>query len=121
MLAYHVCECTRSVPAQASAIARSTPRVRSAAFAEDSSARSAYDDVSGSSRGAPNACTRASTSERARNARTSSATCTPAPPYTSGGYSLLSTSTRMLGNYRCRARPDTASATAETAVPKSGR
>ena len=44
MLAYHVCECTRSVPAQASAIARSTPRVRSAAFADDSSARSAYDD-----------------------------------------------------------------------------
>ena len=34
MLAYQVCECTRSVPAQASAIARSTPRVRSAALAD---------------------------------------------------------------------------------------
>ena len=42
MLAYQVWECTRSVPAQPPAIARSTPRVRSAALARPSSARSAY-------------------------------------------------------------------------------
>ena len=58
MLAYHVCECTRSVPAQASAIARSTPSVRSAALAEARAPGSAYDAVPCSSRGAPNACTR---------------------------------------------------------------
>ena len=80
MLAYQVWEWTTSAPAQASAIARSTPRVRSAALAPASSAGSAYDVVSGSSRGAPNACTRASSPSRARNARTSSATWTPAPP-----------------------------------------
>ena len=49
--------------------------------------------VPGSSRGAPNARTR--TSMRSRRAFTSSATWTPAPPYTSGGYSLEMMSTRM--------------------------
>ena len=44
MLAYQVWEWTTSAPAQASAIARSTPRVRSAALAPASSAGSAYDD-----------------------------------------------------------------------------
>src|SRR3954449_1558806 len=44
-LAYHVWECTRSVPAQLSAMARSTPRVLMAALAPASSARSAYDAV----------------------------------------------------------------------------
>src|SRR3546814_15011246 len=34
-LAYQVCECTRSVPAQPSAIVRSTPSVRSAARSEE--------------------------------------------------------------------------------------
>ena len=80
MLAYQVCECTSSVPAQPSAMVRSTPSVLSAALASASSARSGYDDVSCSSLGPPNAWTRASTSDRRRSALTSSATCTPAPP-----------------------------------------
>ncbi len=81
MLAYQVWECTRSLPAQPCAMARSTPRVRRAGLAPASSPRSAYDEVPGSSRGAPKACTRVSgPSGIARSARTSSATCTPAPP-----------------------------------------
>ena len=81
MLAYQVCECTRSAPAQSAAIARSTPRVRSAALAPASSARSGYAGRRRARRAAPpNARTRTS-SRRARAApRTSSATWTPAPP-----------------------------------------
>ena len=39
MLAYHVCECTTSVPAQPPTISRSTPRVRMAALASASPVR----------------------------------------------------------------------------------
>ena len=95
-LAYQVCECTRSVPSQPGTIARSTPMVLMAPLAPASSSRSAYAVVPASSRGLPNACTRVSSPSMRRRARTSSATCTPAPPYTSGGYSLLTTSMRTL-------------------------
>ena len=80
MLAYQVCEWTRSAPAQSSTIARSTPSVRIAGLASASDEGSAYAVVPGSERGAPKQRTRASTSGSTRSARTSSATCTPAPP-----------------------------------------
>ena len=51
MLAYQVCECTRSAPSQAAASDRSTPRVVRAAFAPASSARSGWPVVPSSSRG----------------------------------------------------------------------
>ena len=53
MLAYQVCECTRSAPSQAAASDRSTPRVVRAAFAPASSARSGWPVVPSSSRGSP--------------------------------------------------------------------
>ena len=80
MLAYQVCEWTRSAPAQSSTIARSTPSVRMAALAPTSDSGSAYAVVPGSERVAPKQRTRASTSGCTRSARTSSATWTPAPP-----------------------------------------
>ena len=80
MLAYQVCECTTSAPAQPPTISRSTPRVRIAALASASPAGSAYPVVPASARSPPKQCTRASTPSSARSARTSSATCTPAPP-----------------------------------------
>ena len=80
MLAYQVWEWTRSAPSQSSTIARSTPSVRMAALASASEDGSAYAVVPGSERGAPKQRTRASTSGWTRSARTSSATCTPAPP-----------------------------------------
>ena len=46
------------------------------------------------SRGAPMQCT--STSHSCFSWATSSVTCTPAPPYTSGGYSRVIIATRML-------------------------
>ena len=53
-------------------------------------------------RGAPKQCTSTSTSRR--SSRTRNSTWTPAPPYTSGGYSRLSTATRMaLTLARCAA------------------
>ena len=80
MLAYQVCECTRSAPAQSSTIARSTPRVLMAPLAAASEEGSAYAVVPASSRGAPKQRTCVSTPGCARRARTSSATWTPAPP-----------------------------------------
>jgi hypothetical protein len=80
MLAYQVCEWTRSAPAQSSTIARSTPSVRMAGLAPSRDEGSAYAVVPASERGAPKQRTRASISGRTRSARTSSATCTPAPP-----------------------------------------
>src|SRR5579884_3440304 len=45
-----------------------------------------------------------STSHRRRNCATSSVTCTPAPPYTSGGYSRVIIATRILGTLARRRR-----------------
>ena len=55
MLAYHVCEWTTSAPSQSDAIARSTPSVRSAAFAWSRPERSGYPVTPSSSRGVPKA------------------------------------------------------------------
>ena len=74
MLAYHVCECTRSAPTQSPAMLTSTPRVCIAALPSASSVRSAYAVVPASSRGSPKQRTCTSMSPRERNARTSSAT-----------------------------------------------
>ena len=68
-LAYQVWEWTTSAPAQSAAMVRSTPNVRSAAFAAASSGRSGYPVTPGSGRGAPNARTRTSARGRSTAAR----------------------------------------------------
>ncbi len=68
-MAYQVCECTTSAPAQSAAILRSTPNIRSAALASASSGSSAYPVTPGSSRGSPKARTRTSALLRSTSAR----------------------------------------------------
>ena len=81
MLAYQVCECTTSAPAQPPTISRSTPRVRRAALAVGEPGGSAYAVVPASARVAAEAVhPRVDPVRGTRSARTSSATWTPAPP-----------------------------------------
>src|SRR5690348_8818609 len=91
MLAYQVCEWTRSTPAAAAAISRSTPSVASEKFASASSAGGVKARASGL--GSPKHSTSTSTSRR--SSRTRKSTCTPAPPYTSGGNSRVRIAARM--------------------------
>jgi hypothetical protein len=66
MLAYQVCECTRSTPPSASAIAKSTDKVCKAGFALSSPGATAWLWACG--RGPPKQCT--STSHRFRSSGT---------------------------------------------------
>src|SRR5690554_6253038 len=90
-LAYQVCEWTRSAPAASAAICRSTPIVARDGFASASCPGTRYASTRSASRSPPKHLTL--TSRSVRMARTNSVTCTPAPPYTSGGYSLVKIST----------------------------
>src|SRR5215813_639758 len=91
---YQVCECTTSAEATAAAIDRSVETVCRAALASASKSHGRCATASG--RSAPWQCTVRLTRSRSSLARYS--TCTPAPPYTSGGYSLVSMATLTLLN-----------------------
>src|SRR6201991_2193628 len=88
---YQVCECTTFADSAALAITRSADSVASAGLAPLSAGSGWW--TTAPSRGAPMQCT--STSQRLRSCATSSVTWTPAPPYTSGGYSRVIIATRM--------------------------
>ena len=87
-----MCEWTRSAPLAAAVIDRSAEIVRSAGFAASSAGHGRC--ATAPARSAPWQCTVRSTRPASSRARYS--TCTPAPPYTSGGYSLVSRATRSL-------------------------
>src|SRR3954454_9422337 len=95
MLAYHVWLCTRSAAETPAVIARSVERIRNAAFAPASRGSSSECAVA-PSRGAPMQCTPTSISPR--SSRTRKSTWTPAPPYTSGGYSRVRIARLMPAN-----------------------
>ncbi|SKU32754.1 Uncharacterised protein [Mycobacteroides abscessus subsp. abscessus] len=89
---YQVCECTTVEPAAAAAITRPAERVVRAGLAPSSAGSGRCTNAL--SRGAPIQCT--STSHSVRSCATSSVTWTPAPPYTSGGYSRVIIATRVI-------------------------
>jgi hypothetical protein len=89
-LAYQVCECSTSAPATLSAIDRSIEKIRSTwsvSAAHGWCATTPEPSLSGP----PWQCTVTSTSPA--SARDRYSTCTPAPPYTFGGYSRVSSAT----------------------------
>src|SRR5215218_5041774 len=85
-IAYHVCEWTTEAPSASADIARSTDIVFSAGFAPFSSAHGW--NATAPSRSSPKH--RTSRSMRRARSRARYSTWTPAPPYTSGGYSRVS-------------------------------
>src|SRR5262249_44348982 len=101
MFAYQVWEWTRSAPVSSAATARSTPRTANgggpAGAGHDSTARTSMDGSGG--RGAPKH--RTATSIRFASSRDRYSTWTPAPPYTSGGYSRV---TRVIRTLRAAPR-----------------
>src|SRR5690349_18904252 len=101
MFAYQVCECTSCESPTAAVMVRSVDRIRSAAFACGIRGSSSECAVA-PRRGSPMQCT--STSSNRRNSRTRKSTCTPAPPYTSGGNSRVRMATFITSDDRSSRR-----------------
>jgi hypothetical protein len=86
MFAYQVWEWTSSALSTAAVMVRSVDSTRRAELASGMRASSSECAIA-PARGSPMQCT--STASFLRNSRTRKSTCTPAPPYTSGGNSRV--------------------------------